>query len=424
MAKNQSPMRWLLAAAILAGLVLVAWKDSLATAVFILVPLAALLWVANSAEIRAGTDSNKGHDALDFSVVPKGLSNWPSFREIANTLPVGVLLIGRTAPHLQWLNEQAGIMLDLTERDAVLQAELFQQRNPQLIAWIAQDGSEEFLYEGKDQNQQSRFLSCRKRQLTDGRLLLIVQDVNRIRQLENIRKDFVANVSHELRTPLTVLHGYLELIDAKNDHELSEILKQMRSQSDRMMQLVEDLLELSQLEAREKIDESPHSIRAMMQMLGDDARALSAGRHQIQIKQDAEFYILGDRKELYSAFSNLLSNAIRYTPTSGQIEIGFEVLGDGRGRFYVTDDGYGIAANHLPRLTERFYRASTSRSREIGGTGVGLSMVRHVLLAHNATLDIQSEVGKGSCFSCIFPASRLLTAQAHAIMLETHGASE
>ena len=237
--------------------------------------------------------------------------------------------------------------------------------------------------------------------------LLVARDVTKMMRLEHMRRDCVANVSHELRTPLTVVHGYLDMLDPEEQPEWAPMLKEMQAQSQRMTQLVEDLLTLSRLEAQEGVTtDETIAMGSMLSTLRREAEALSHGRHTITVEDDAGLDLRGSVKELHSAFSNLVSNAVRYTPAGGRIAIRFEREGDGA-VLSVRDSGYGIPAAHLPRITERFYRVSTSRSRESGGTGLGLAIVKHVLNLHQARLEIASEVGRGSTFSCHFGADRV-----------------
>jgi two-component system phosphate regulon sensor histidine kinase PhoR len=236
---------------------------------------------------------------------------------------------------------------------------------------------------------------------------VVVRDVTKLMRLEQVRRDFVANVSHELRTPLTVVHGYLDMIEPEEHPELAVMVEEMRRQSQRMTQLVEDLLTLSRLEAQEHLPEEPLAMAPMLVTLRREAEALSQGRHKIVVEDAAGCDLVGSVKELHSAFSNLVSNAVRYTPTDGRIVIRFERTADRGARLAVQDSGQGIPAQHLPRITERFYRVSTSRSRESGGTGLGLSIVKHVLSLHQAWLEIDSEVGRGSTFACVFGPARV-----------------
>lgn len=241
----------------------------------------------------------------------------------------------------------------------------------------------------------------------DRRRLLIARDISRVTRLEQVRRDFVANVSHELRTPLTVIHGYLELLNPEDVPALAPVLGEMRTQSQRMRQIVEDLLELSRLEMQQHVPEERVEMTPLLESLCREAEALSQGRHRIVLKNDARADLLGSPKDLQSAFSNLVSNAVRYTPDGGNITIRWLRTATGA-EYSVTDTGYGIPAEHLSRLTERFYRVSSSRSRATGGTGLGLSIVKHVLNLHDAQLRIESESAEGSTFTCVFDGSRLI----------------
>lgn len=242
-----------------------------------------------------------------------------------------------------------------------------------------------------------------------GKLLVQARDITRLHLLETVRRDFVANVSHELRTPLTVVHGYLEsMIDADDDDQLDHwkpILDQMHQQSGRLQRIVDDLLTLSRLETRSRGEGMETiAVAGMLERLVGAARSLSAdSAHVIELQADESLGLYGNPSEIESAFSNLVYNAVRYTPAGGRITLRWQLV-DGEPWFSVKDTGVGIEAKHLPRLTERFYRVDVGRSRERGGTGLGLAIVKHVLLRHGGRLRIESQPGKGSTFSCRFPA--------------------
>ncbi|HEY8229430.1 MAG TPA: phosphate regulon sensor histidine kinase PhoR, partial [Rhodanobacteraceae bacterium] len=220
---------------------------------------------------------------------------------------------------------------------------------------------------------------------SEHRRLLIARDISRVTKLEQVRRDFVANVSHELRTPLTVIHGYLELLDPEDVPALAPVLNEMRTQSQRMRQIVEDLLELSRLEMQQHVPEERVEMASLLESLRREAEALSHGKHRVAVEDQGHVDLLGSPKDLHSAFSNLVSNAVRYTSEGGGITIRWRRTPIGA-EYSVTDTGYGIPAEHLSRLTERFYRVSSSRSRATGGTGLGLSIVKHVLNLHDARL--------------------------------------
>jgi two-component system phosphate regulon sensor histidine kinase PhoR len=273
--------------------------------------------------------------------------------------------------------------------------------------WITGNPDEEPLREVASDADPSLRLSFRLIPYAHEQILLVVRDVTPLARLEQVRRDFVANVSHELRTPLTVLHGYLEMLDTETSAQLAPVMADLRSQSRRMTQIVEDLLTLSRLDAQQQPTPERVPMRAMLNTLKREADALSQGRHKILLARECEQDLLGGVDYLHSAFSNLVSNAVRYTPTEGTIEISWRATADGA-RFAVADTGVGIPTEHLPRISERFYRVSTSRSRDTGGTGLGLSIVKHVLQVHDARLEIESKVGVGSTFSGVFGRERLL----------------
>ena len=242
--------------------------------------------------------------------------------------------------------------------------------------------------------------------------LMLVRDITRLFQLEQMRKDFVANVSHELRTPLTVISGYLEtLLDNVEDvnPRWLRALQQMQQQGGRMQNLLNDLLLLAKLEATDyPSDNQPVAVDLLLLSIKNDAQALSGERHhRISLEADPHLKLKGSETELRSAFSNLVFNAVKYTPDEGSIQIRW--WGDEQGaHLSVQDSGLGIEAKHLPRLTERFYRVDSSRASNTGGTGLGLAIVKHVLLRHRARLDIVSNLGKGSTFTCHFPTQQVV----------------
>ncbi len=241
--------------------------------------------------------------------------------------------------------------------------------------------------------------------------LLLARDITRLMRLEQMRRVFVANVSHEMRTPLTVLTGYLETLrDMKSlrPEDLVKHLDTMYDQATRMQRLVNDLLMLSRLEtAPPRRHDEVVDVPALLAGLKEQAELLSgAARHRITLAAEPGLRLLGSREELHSAFSNLVNNAVRYTPPGGEIALAWQTDADGA-RFSVRDSGEGIAPEHIPHLTERFYRVDTARSRASGGTGLGLSIVKHVLARHDARLEIDSEIGRGSSFTCLFPPARI-----------------
>ena len=334
-----------------------------------------------------------------------------AYRAAATVLPDAVIVVERESQRIVWFNEAGTRLLGLGY-PADLQASIV-ARLPglPLASWLA-GGRNAGPLEASSPLDATATLSLRLLPYSDDLWLLVARDVSRLLQLEQMRRDFVANVSHELRTPLTVLHGYLDMLDPAEQPEWAPMLEEMRRQSTRMTQLVEDLLTLSRLESRVDLptDEAV-PMAGMLAALRREALALSQGRHEIELDDTAAVDLRGSPRELHSAFSNLVSNAVRYTPAGGRIRIAWarerDADGDEGVALSVTDSGYGIPAAHLPRITERFYRVSNSRSRESGGTGLGLAIAKHVLALHQARLDVRSEVGVGSTFSCHFGAARV-----------------
>jgi two-component system phosphate regulon sensor histidine kinase PhoR len=257
-------------------------------------------------------------------------------------------------------------------------------------------------------------LSVLVRHYGEGLKLVLSQDVTERERSDAMRRDFVANVSHEIRTPLTVLSGFIETMGnlPLTEVERKRVLVLMGQQAQRMQTLVSDLLTLAQLEGSPR----PPSDRwvpvsKLLNQVNADGTALSMGRHQFTVMDAGAAQLAGIEGELLSAVGNLVTNAVRYTPEGGRISIGWRPREDGSGEVTVSDTGIGVAREHIPRLTERFYRVDGSRSRETGGTGLGLSIVKHVVQRHGGELDVQSEPGKGSTFMLVFPAARMRFAE-------------
>ncbi len=248
------------------------------------------------------------------------------------------------------------------------------------------------------------------RRYGDGMKLVLSQDITERERNDAMRRDFVANVSHEIRTPLTVLSGFIETMVnlSLTEVERRRVLELMSQQTLRMQRLVGDLLTLAQLEGSPRPPADRWvSVQRLFMQVHADAEALSAGRHALSFQRPSDVQLAGSEGELLSAVANLVNNAVRYTPTGGSIQVTWLSRTDGSGEIEVRDSGPGIEREHLPRLTERFYRVDGSRSRDTGGTGLGLSIVKHVVLRHGGELEIQSELGKGSAFKLVFPAVRV-----------------
>ena len=245
--------------------------------------------------------------------------------------------------------------------------------------------------------------------------LLVARDITDLERVDAMRRDFIANVSHELRTPLTVVGGFVETLADTPDLPAAESRRYfdlMLDHTRRMQRLLDDLLTLSRLESDEQTQkDAAINVHELAEALKADADSLSRGRHQVRLQLDSDAGLKGNVQEIRSALGNLVSNAVRYTPEGGNITLAWREQ-NGEGIFSVADTGEGIAPEHIPRLTERFYRVDRSRSRETGGTGLGLAIVKHVLTRHGARLDIQSIPGKGSTFSVAFPAQRIQAASA------------
>jgi two-component system phosphate regulon sensor histidine kinase PhoR len=240
--------------------------------------------------------------------------------------------------------------------------------------------------------------------------LLISRNITQLEAVARMRRDFIANVSHELKTPLTVVSGFLETLQdvEVEPGQRAHYLRLMAEQARSMQRLVDDLLTLSALESEQSAAaEAEFAIVPLLLDLSADAKALSARRHTVALDIGEPASVVGSRDELASAFGNLVSNAVRYTPDGGTITLAWRIDDEGRGAFSVTDTGIGIAPEHIPRLTERFYRVDRSRSRATGGTGLGLAIVKHVLIRHQAELDVTSEPGEGSTFMVLLPARRV-----------------
>ncbi|MCD8522303.1 MAG: phosphate regulon sensor histidine kinase PhoR [Saccharospirillaceae bacterium] len=311
--------------------------------------------------------------------------------------------------NLEWWNHAASKFLGLRAPVDVGQPITNLIRDPAFKEYFNHSGYEEPL-EIKSPVNKRIHLQFNITQFGRKDRLMVVHDITRLKQLEQMRKDFVANVSHELRTPLTVVSGYVETMASVSDQlppRWGRMLEQMGEQSARMEALIKDLLMLSRLETTQQEQPQPVDIEPLLTSIAADARALSHERgHDIRLSIDSPAQLLGYADELRSAFSNLVFNAVKYTPDGGKVDISWYCNNDGA-FFAVRDNGTGIEAHHLPRLTERFYRADPSRNKATGGTGLGLAIVKHVLLRNNGKLLIESEPGKGSCFTCHFGPERV-----------------
>lgn len=332
------------------------------------------------------------------------------WQDTSGVLPDAAVLLSIEG-NIAWFNQTASSMLGLKSSDQGKHIGNL-LRNPRFIHYLVQGDYTEHL-EIVSPLDTSKTYSIRITPYGSGQRLMLVSDVTHIQRLMTMRRDFIANVSHELRTPLTVIMGYLETL--KDDEEadletLKTYLSRIEAPALRMKSLVEDLLLLSKLDtgAPSAVDTSSRiNVAAMLKNIQTESEQLSQGRHDISLEVDSNIILKGSEKEIHSAFINLVTNAIRYTPDGGHIVIRWSADNDGA-RLCVKDNGPGIPIEHIPRLTERFYRIDVGRSRSSGGTGLGLAIVKQVLRRHDGEFTIQSELGKGSEFCCIFPIARII----------------
>ena len=330
------------------------------------------------------------------------------FQQASAAIPDGIVVLD-ASNRIDWANARAITQLGL---------DLAHDRGQPIVNLVRQPEFQRYLETGDygasvvvpSQREANRKLALQLVPFAADQKLLMSRDVTELEAVGRMRRDFIANVSHELKTPLTVISGFVETLQDVDvdERQRRRFLGLMQEQARNMQRLVSDLLTLSALES----DQQPPAdeqvpVGALVDALARDAEGLSQGAHAIRVERQGEATILGSREELASAFGNLVSNAVRYTPPEGTVRLAWRVDEDGRGVFSVTDTGIGIAPEYIPRLTERFYRVDRSRSRATGGTGLGLAIVKHVLMRHQAELDIASERGKGSTFAARLPAARV-----------------
>jgi two-component system, OmpR family, phosphate regulon sensor histidine kinase PhoR len=332
------------------------------------------------------------------------------FLSAIDASPNGVMLLDAT-DRVEWINRVGAEHFGLDPQRDRLQRVTNLVRAPAFVSYL-QDG--EFAEPVRFSAPAGRAtLSVIVRPHGEGMKLVLSQDITELERADAMRRDFVANVSHEIRSPLTVLAGFVETMGRLplTEAERQRVLILMEQQTERMQALVGDLLELAKLEGSPRPPTDRwHAAGAMLRRAYADAMALSSGRHTIAIEGSETFEaaeLAGSENELLSAVANLMHNAVRYTPEGGRVELLWAWRADGGAEISVTDSGPGIAREHLPRLTERFYRVDASRARDTGGTGLGLAIVKHVAQRHGGEIDIQSEVGKGSVFKLVLPALRV-----------------
>lgn len=330
------------------------------------------------------------------------------FRRLTAAMPEGAVLLGPDHEIL-WFNNHACEWLGLRrKRDIGIRIENL-VRHPAFVEYL-QTGypSDGVIVQDLESDRWLAFNVVRAG--TAERQLLMVRDVSDEQQLQSMRKDFVANASHELRSPLTVIGGYLDaLADDENlDPAWNTPVLEMRRQAERMRTIIEDLLELSKLESGEHTqEEQPVDMGGMLALLRKEVMAFDEHPRNVRLQLESDAWLKGVESELHSIASNLISNAMKYTPREGEIELRWWT-DDAGAHLAVKDTGAGIGEEHIPRLTERFYRVDPGRARSLGGSGLGLAIVKHALQRHDGTLQIESREGVGSTFTCHFPRARVV----------------
>jgi two-component system phosphate regulon sensor histidine kinase PhoR len=359
--------------------------------------------------------------AREFQIAHSHHTQWEAkltdylsrFRDAAAALPDAIIVTDRSG-RIKWANDRAWPYLGIEfPRDAGQRITNL-VRHPLLTEATTNEENRAAsrVLELPSPQSEGMLLELRIAEYGDADTLFVARDVTELQRLNRMRRDFIANASHELRTPLTVIGGYLESFEdqvALCPPEWAPKIRQMRGQALRMQRLIEDLLQLSSLESAGEQDfneETP--VGELLLAVQKEAQTLSgASAHQITVEAEPGLWVNGSQRDLYSVFSNIVFNAVQYTPANGKISMRWHSDEQGA-HLAVTDQGEGIATEHIPRLTERFYRVDKGRSRAYGGTGLGLAIVKHALARHDATLEIKSEPGKGSTFICHFPAARIV----------------
>jgi two-component system, OmpR family, phosphate regulon sensor histidine kinase PhoR len=337
------------------------------------------------------------------------------FKRATNALPDGIVVLNHRN-EIEWCNPPAEILLGLDLGKDINQPIQNLVRYSAFISYLHSKAFNEPITV-KSMRNSGATLQIQLIVFGTAQKLLICRDVSTQEKIDTMRRDFIANVSHELRTPLTVVGGFLEtLMDTKDavKDDTKSYFDMMINQTSRMRLIIEDLLTLSRIESNSEVPTtSVINMSSLLTMILNDANALSQGKHSIQLNADKTLNIKGSREELLSAFTNLVSNAVRYTPEGGEVIISWQ-LRNKQAVFSVQDSGIGIEEQHIARLTERFYRVDHGRSRDTGGTGLGLAIVKHILNRHKARLEIKSVIGDGSTFSIVFPQSRTAIDQTEA----------
>ena len=423
---------WLLFSCLIVCLIVAAFSDWETAWLLFAICTIAYLW----RHLHWMHQLNRWLDKPDLNTIPMGSGAWEDifakvyheqrrhartkvqlsnalerFRHAAGALPDGVVLLDDDNK-IEWCNRPAELHLGIALKQDIHQPIVYLVRSQEFVQYLQHHVDIDPIKLHTISGSQEMMLEIRLVSFGSNQKLLLSRDISQIEKLDAMRRDFIANVSHELRTPLTVVGGFLETL-SEMDKTISKQTRQyfdmMMEQTKRMQLLIEDLLTLSQLEAGKSApDEEDIDVDNLLNVVVSEAKGLSKGKHQIHLDAQADLNIKASRKELHSAFSNLVSNAIRYTPEGGDILVSWQAHNQ-EAVFSVRDTGIGIEPEHINRLTERFYRVDRSRSRETGGTGLGLSIVKHILSRHQARLEIHSEFGKGSTFSAVFPKARIIS---------------
>jgi two-component system phosphate regulon sensor histidine kinase PhoR len=327
------------------------------------------------------------------------------FQSLTNALPDATLVIDQKM-NITWFNETAISLLGLRNPEDLGQTVTNLLRGSDFAEWLDQAEISDKRLEMISPANENQWLHVSSVPFQEDQRLIVLRDSTKLHNLEQIRQDFVANISHELRTPVTVLLGYLEMLQDHSSKDVASAVDRMHNQAVQMKLLLDDLLELSRLQSDEILGEDRLvDMPTVLEQLKEQAEEISKGKHHINFDVDTTLQLKGVSADLESAFRNLIINAIIYTPESGKISVRWHDSEVGP-FLSIKDDGIGIPAKDLPRLTERFYRVGKDRNRESGGTGLGLAIVKHVMNAHEANLIVRSELGEGSEFCCQFGNER------------------
>jgi len=339
----------------------------------------------------------------------KAMADMEQMRVATGALPDALVVLDADN-RIVWLNDAAERQLGLSQARDVGQFIYYLLRHARFTEWLSLDSYNQPL-QMKSPVVPEQTLLIRMVPMPRNQRMLFAHDVTELERVDAMRRDFVANVSHELRTPITVIAGFLETFGemaAPDPAAFHKYVHLMLEQSDRVRRLLDDLLALAQLEGDQDMKNETVDAPVLMERLLNEARGLSQGRHTIDLVMATQAKLIGRTVELHSAFGNLVSNAVRYTPAGGAVTLSWTLTRSGSAEFSVHDTAEGIEAQHIPRLTERFYRVDRGRSRATGGTGLGLAIVKHVLQRHQGKLRIESMAGKGSTFTAVLPADRVI----------------